>query len=76
MRKGTVKFYNAEKGYGFIVPDDGGKDVFLHVSALLHSRLQGLDVGQKGTFDVEEDKRRKGPKAVNLQIVESESRNR
>ena len=64
---GTVKFFNSEKGYGFIKPDDGGRDVFVHVSAVMSSGLGTLNEGQRVAFDVEPDKRGKGPKAVNLQ---------
>ncbi len=63
---GTVKFFNADKGYGFITPDDGAKDVFVHISAVQASGLDGLNEGQKVSFEVEPDKRGKGPKAVNL----------
>jgi CspA family cold shock protein len=63
---GTVKFFNTEKGYGFIRPDDGSRDVFVHVSAVTSSGLGGLNEGQRVSFDVEPDKRGKGPKAVNL----------
>ena len=63
---GTVKFFNTEKGYGFITPDDGAKDVFVHISAVQASGQQTLGEGQKVAFDVEPDKRGKGPKAVNL----------
>jgi CspA family cold shock protein len=66
---GTVKFFNSEKGYGFIQPDDGGRDVFVHVSAVTNSGLGTLNEGQRVTFDVEPDKRGKGPKAVNLQAT-------
>ncbi len=65
---GTVKFFNAEKGYGFITPDDGAKDVFVHISALQASGLQSLNEGDKVSFEVEPDKRGKGPKAVNLVV--------
>lgn len=64
---GTVKFFNSEKGYGFIKPDDGGRDVFVHVSAVMSSGLGTLNEGQRVSFEVEPDKRGKGPKAVNLQ---------
>ncbi len=63
---GTVKFFNADKGYGFITPDDGAKDVFVHISAVQASGLDGLNEDQKVSFEVEPDKRGKGPKAVNL----------
>ncbi len=65
MTTGTVKFFNATKGFGFIVPEDGSKDVFVHISAVERSGLGSLTDGQKVTFDVEQDDR--GPKAVNLQ---------
>jgi CspA family cold shock protein len=52
MSTGTAKWYNAMKGYGFIQPDDGGKDVFVHASALERSGLNGLTGGQKVSFDV------------------------
>lgn len=66
---GKVKFFNAEKGFGFIVPDDGGKDVFVHVSAVQRSGLPGLNEGQRVAFDSEPDKKGKGPKAVNLRVM-------
>jgi CspA family cold shock protein len=64
---GTVKFFNSEKGYGFIKPDNGGQDVFVHVSAVMSSGLGTLNEGQRVSFEIEPDKRGKGPKAVNLQ---------
>ena len=64
---GTVKFFNTDKGYGFIRPDDGTRDVFVHVSAVTSSGLSTLNEGQRVSFDIEDDKRGKGPKAVNLQ---------
>lgn len=63
---GTVKFFNNEKGFGFIRPDDGSRDVFVHVSAVTSSGIGTLAEGQRVAFDVEPDKRGKGPKAVNL----------
>lgn len=63
MDKGTVKFYNAQKGYGFIAPDNGGKDVFVHATALERAGIFGLAEGQKVSFTVEED-RRSGKMAV------------
>jgi cold shock protein len=66
-QSGTVKFYNSQKGYGFIKPDDGGKDVFVHVTAVESSGINGLDEGMRISFETEPDKRGKGPKAVNLQ---------
>jgi len=67
-QSGTVKFFNHAKGFGFITPDDGQKDVFVHISAVQASGLPGLEDGQKVTFDTEPDKRGKGPKAVNLSL--------
>lgn len=67
-QSGTVKFFNAEKGYGFIKPDGGGADIFVHVSAVTRSGLSSLEEGQLVTFEVEPDRKGKGPKAVNLTI--------
>ena len=64
---GTVKFFNTDKGYGFIHPDDGTRDVFVHVSAVTGSGLGTLNEGQRVSFEIEDDKRGKGPKAVNIQ---------
>ena len=64
MAIGTVKFFNASKGFGFIAPSDGGKDVFVHISAVEASDLSSLTEGQKVSFDIQPDA--KGPKAVNL----------
>ncbi|MBW9115715.1 cold-shock protein [Rhizobium cauense] len=69
MPKGTVKFFNADKGFGFISPDGGGNDVFVHISALQASGIQSLRDGQKVSFDTEPDKRGKGPKAINLEVL-------
>jgi CspA family cold shock protein len=67
MTIGTVKFFNAAKGFGFIAPDDGGKDVFVHVSAVEAAGLRSLAEGQKVNFDIQPDKR--GSKAANLSVV-------
>ena len=64
MNTGTVKFYNDQKGFGFIQPDDGGKDVFVHATALERAGIRGLAEGQKVAFDTAED-RRYGKIAVN-----------
>jgi cold shock protein len=69
MNTGTVKFYNDQKGFGFIQPDDGGKDVFVHATALERAGMRGLVEGQKVSFDTQED-RRTGKTAVgNIQTV-------
>jgi CspA family cold shock protein len=57
MATGTVKWYNSTKGYGFIEPSDGGKDVFVHVSAVEGAGLNGLNEGQKISYEVERDRR-------------------
>ena len=57
MTTGTVKFYNGNKGYGFIAPDDGGKDVFVHATALERAGIHSLRGGQKVSFDVQTDAR-------------------
>ena len=62
MATGTVKWFNADKGYGFITPDNGGKDVFVHVTAVQRTGLDGLNENQKVTFEVETG--RNGKEAV------------
>jgi CspA family cold shock protein len=57
MATGTVKWFNTQKGFGFIQPDDGGKDVFVHISAVERAGLKGLKDGQKLTFELITDKR-------------------
>ena len=66
---GVVKFFNGEKGYGFIKPDDGSADIFVHISALEQAGLQSLNEGQKVSYEVEPDKKGKGPKALNLRLA-------
>jgi CspA family cold shock protein len=68
-RTGVVKFFNTDKGYGLIKPDDGGTDVFVHVTAVSSAGLNGLDQGQKISFEIEPDKKGKGPKAVGLVVL-------
>jgi CspA family cold shock protein len=63
---GTVKFFNSNRGYGFIQPDDGGHDIFVHITAVERAGLKSLTEGQRISFDAEPDKRGKGPKAINL----------
>jgi cold shock protein len=67
MQTGTVKFYNSQKGFGFIQPDDGGKDVFVHATALERAGMRSLVEGQKISFDVEQDRRSGKQAAANLQ---------
>jgi cold shock protein len=69
MATGTVKWYNDQKGYGFIQPDSGGKDVFVHVSALERAGLRGLAEGQKVSYDVEADRRSGKESATNLKTA-------
>jgi cold shock protein len=68
MPTGTVKWFNATKGYGFIQPDDGSKDVFVHISAVERSNLDNLREGQKIQFDLERGQQGK-TSAVNLKAV-------
>lgn len=68
MATGTVKFFNGDKGFGFITPSDGAKDIFVHISALQVSGIQSLREGQKVSFDTEPDRTGKGPKAINLHL--------
>jgi cold shock protein len=68
MAVGTVKFFNSAKGFGFIAPDGGGKDVFVHISAVERSGLSGLADGQKVTFDLEKDRQGRDS-ASNLKAV-------
>ena len=56
MSSGTVKWFNNKKGFGFIVPDEGGQDVFVHISAVEKSGLKGLNEGQKVTFNLAPDR--------------------
>ncbi len=67
MATGTVKWFNAQKGYGFIQPDSGGKDVFVHISAVERAGLGGLNEGQKVKYEVVSDRGKEA--AGNLQIV-------
>jgi CspA family cold shock protein len=66
MNKGTVKWFNGQKGFGFIQPDDGGKDVFVHISAVERSGMYSLNEGQKVSFDVVADRKTGKSCAENL----------
>jgi len=68
MANGTVKWFNSSKGFGFIAPEDGSKDVFVHISALERAGLSQLDDGQAVTFDLEADKNGRSS-AVNLALA-------
>jgi len=67
MAIGTVKWFNATKGYGFIMPQDGGKDVFVHITAVQAAGLKGLNDGQKVSYEV--TKERGKDAAINLRLV-------
>lgn len=69
MAQGTVKFFNATKGFGFIAQDNGGPDVFVHVSAVERAGMTGLVEGQKLSFDIEADRRTGKSAAANLQAA-------
>jgi cold shock protein len=69
MNKGTVKWFNSQKGFGFIAPEDGGKDVFVHISAVERAGLNGLNEGQKVSFDVVDDRRTGKSAAENLRTA-------
>ena len=67
MATGTIKWFNAQKGYGFIQPDAGGKDVFVHISAVERAGLPGLNEGQKVQYDIVRDRGKEA--AGNLTLV-------
>ena len=69
MPTGTVKWFNATKGYGFIQPDQGGPDVFVHISAVERSGMNGLNDGDAVSFDLENEPRKGKTSAVNLKRV-------
>jgi cold shock protein len=69
MATGTVKWFNATKGFGFIQPDDGGKDVFVHISAVERAGLRELNEGQKVAYEIVADKRTGRSSAGNLQVA-------
>ena len=69
MAQGKVKFFNAQKGFGFIVQDSGGPDVFVHASALERAGIPGLAEGQSVKFDIEADRRSGKSAAANLELL-------
>jgi cold shock protein len=69
VSSGTVKWFNSQKGFGFIQPDDGSKDVFVHISAVERAGLNTLNEGQKVSFDVVTDRKRGKSSAENLRAV-------
>ena len=69
MAQGTVKWFNADKGFGFIQPDDGGKDVFVHISAVEQAGMRNLQEGQKVDFEVVADRRTGKSAASNLRAA-------
>ena len=68
MATGTVKWFNATKGYGFIQPDNGGRDVFVHISSVERSGMTGLVEGMEVSYDVEADRRSGKESATNLKV--------
>jgi CspA family cold shock protein len=69
MNTGTVKWFNSQKGFGFIAPEDGGKDVFVHISAVERAGLHSLNEGQKVSFDIVADRRTGKSAAENLRAA-------
>ena len=69
MSTGTVKWFNEQKGFGFIQPDDGGKDVFVHISAVERAGMRGLTEGQKISYEMETDRRSGKQSAGSLQAA-------
>ena len=66
---GTIKFFNHARGFGFIAPEDGGKDVFVHASALERAGIPSVNDGDSLSFEIEDDKRGRGKQAANLQLA-------
>jgi CspA family cold shock protein len=69
MTTGTVKWFNSQKGFGFIQPDDGGKDVFVHISAVERAGMSSLSEGQKVSFDLVVDRKTRKSSADNLRAI-------
>ena len=68
-QNGTIKFFNQAKGYGFVSPEGGGKDVFVHVTAVQRSGIPELNEGMRISYEIQPDKRGRGPQAVELQLL-------
>lgn len=66
---GTVKFFNTAKGFGFIQPENGGKDVFIHVTALERAGIRGINEGDRLSFILEDDKRGRGKQAAEVELA-------
>ena len=69
MTTGTVKFFNTTKGFGFIAPEGGGKDIFVHASALERSGMSSLQEGDKVSFELEDDNRGRGKQAAKIEMA-------
>ncbi len=69
MNNGTVKWFNSQKGYGFITNDNGGEDIFVHFSAISSNGFKSLEEGQRVTFDIEEDPKSRKIKAANVCVA-------
>lgn len=67
--EGKVKFFNLDKGYGFISPDEGDKDVFVHITAVQRSGIPELEEGARLSYEVQADQRGRGPQAIELQLI-------
>ena len=66
---GTVKFFNHARGFGFIQPEDGSKDVFVHATALERAGISAINEGDKVSFEIEDDRRGRGKQAANVQLA-------
>ncbi len=67
---GTVKFFNHSRGFGFVAPEDGSKDVFIHATALEAAGISSIDEGDKITFDTEDDQRGRGKQATTVKLAQ------
>lgn len=68
-QQGTVKFFNPDKGYGFMIPDDGGRDIFVHIAAVERAGLNSLNEGQRVSYEIEAGKKGKGANAVDPHAI-------